>query len=90
MPLHMLSWQTKAHEAVFCQSPSPLQLCMLVPEHCFAPGGHVPVQPFSLHTVVHSTAVSHDPVAVHFETIDPSHLNVPGAQMPVQAPLVQR
>jgi hypothetical protein len=90
MPLHMPSWQTYGHDAVDCQSPSPLQLCRLAPSHRFSPGAHVPTQPCSLQSVVHSIAVSQVPLALHVDVIDISHFIEAGVHIPVHAPFVQR
>jgi hypothetical protein len=75
------------------QCPVVSHVCTALPEHCVAPGVHVPehwAPPASTLPVqaplVQGTALPHVPIAVHVCTPLPWHCVWPGAQAPVQAP----
>jgi hypothetical protein len=69
MPVHMLSWQTNAHDATSCHAPWALHVWRLVPPQRFAPGMHSPPHPFSVQSLSQRTGVSHVPIALHVEVI---------------------
>jgi hypothetical protein len=75
------------HAAAAPHWPLESQVCTPLPEHCFAPGVHTPVQaPLTQAEETHVDAVPQLPFASHVCTPLFEHCFVPGAQVPAQAP----
>jgi hypothetical protein len=66
--------------------PFDWHVCSVLPEHCRAPGVHVPVQTPDTHAALHATVVPHWPLLPHVCTPLPLHCTAPGAHTPVHAP----
>jgi len=49
LPVHWPAAHMYGHAPPFCQAPVESHRCGVVPEHCVAPGEHVPVQLPALH-----------------------------------------
>ena len=62
------------HAAAVPQLPPALHVCTPLPEHCNAPGEHVPLHaPLTHAKVVQATAPPHVPLEVHVCTPLPLH-----------------
>jgi hypothetical protein len=60
-----------------------------LPEHCFWPGVHVPVQTPPLHDWLHAAAEPQLPFAPHVSTPLAEHCVAPGTHTPVHVPIAQ-
>jgi hypothetical protein len=79
-----------AQGAAVPHCPLEEQVCTAVPEHCFVPGTHTPVQAPETHAdPTHGEGVPHSPLDEHVSIPLFEHCLAPGVHTPVHAPLTQ-